>query len=363
MVGAVIQGVDIGSLSSEQGFHFVMDRPEFFLRDLAAGDDRLVGDHDREISAFVDAFYCLRRAGQHLELFRLPEEPDMAVDCPVPVQENGLLGLAEVPGFYNSAFEIPADLRKAFRRAHVLAVFRAVIAEHFPGSAQGLQDLAVEVDFYGFPVRAFLADILRLPPVPGHREVQDLRVDHMQAGVHPVLHPFGPRILLREPGGHAVLAVGKEQGGILRMAVRMGKERCEGFLFPMVLYHPVEIHVEHGVGDQEQEGLGAELFPVFDEGPGVAQGRFLHEVFDFHPEAASVAEMVFYFFMQVGDGQEDLGEPLVPEGKDFPLQHRPCAAVGAGEGDHRLRDVWEKSCDPRSAAAGHHHCFQRFCLP
>ena len=100
----------------------------------------------------------------------------------------------------------------------------------------------------------------------------------------------------------------------------MGEEGHQRVFLFVVFHHAVEIHIEHGVGDEHQEGLGAQFVPVSDQGAGVAQGCFFHNIVDFDAKVVSIAKICLDFFMHVGDSEQNIRETLLPEGNDFPLQ-------------------------------------------
>ena len=82
---AEVNGVHIRPFGAQQGFHLIVDFLQFTQTDLAAGDHRLIGHNNGQISGLIDLSDCRSRAGHQLKIIDIPQKADIFVDRSVPV--------------------------------------------------------------------------------------------------------------------------------------------------------------------------------------------------------------------------------------------------------------------------------------
>ena len=135
---AEIYRVKICALFAEQSFHFIMYDPKLSKRDLAPCNDRLICNNNCQIARFVYLFYRFTNPVYKLKVVYIPQKTYIFIYSTVPVKENSPLFVFKIFPRHPAGFIIGTNGIIAFGRTHILDIFGAVIAEHFPRSCQRL---------------------------------------------------------------------------------------------------------------------------------------------------------------------------------------------------------------------------------
>ena len=123
VVGAEVEGVQVGPFLAQQGLQLVVDLLQPGEVQLAAGNLRLVRDDDGEVAAFVYHAHGFCYAGQQFQVVDVFQEARAPVQRAVPVKEDRLLGLPQVPRSDQALLYVGFHLPVAVGRPHVLHVF------------------------------------------------------------------------------------------------------------------------------------------------------------------------------------------------------------------------------------------------
>jgi hypothetical protein len=193
-------------------------------------------------------------------------------------------------------------------------------------------------------------DVLRPVGVRSFLDVlEDLRLDHIDAGVGVVAEDLAPRRLLEEAldvalvvrDDHAVLEwIGHrvEHDGRVRAALLV----CA--------HHGGEIDVGEGVAADHEERVIEEMGGVAHAARG-PERAVLDDVFDLHVELGSVAQAIADLGTEVGERHHDLGDAVYLEESKDVLEDR-----GAHDRDERFGKAAGQWTQSRPFTSRHDHC-------
>ena len=228
---------------------------------------------------------------------------------------------------------------------HVL-VGRHVGLERADVLPVALGDRAEQRQALGEQLREHLAGEVDRPV--GLDVVEDLGLEHEDAGVDGVAEHLAPRGLLEEALDGAVL-VGDDDAELERVLDRGQPDGGQRLVLVVEVDDLVEVDVgEHVAGDHE-EALVELVHGVADRA-GRAERLLLGGVDHPHAELGAVAEVGADVVGQEGDGDHDLVEAVALQQLDDVLHHRP-----VGQRQHRLRGVRRQRTQPAALAARHDH--------
>ena len=178
--------------------------------------------------------------------------------------------------------------------------------------------------------------------------VEDLGLQHEDAGVDGVAEHLAPRGLLEEAVDAAVL-VGDDDAELERVLDRRQPDRGQRLVLVVEVDDAGEVDVgEHVAGDHE-EALVELVHGVADRA-GRAQRLLLGGVDHPHAELGAVAEVGADVVGQVGDGDHDVVEAVPLQQLDDVLHHRL-----VGQREHRFRGVRGQGTQAAALTAGHDH--------
>ena len=211
-----------------------------------------------------------------------------------------------------------------------------VAVEPLAGGQGGRERLAREVD--GLP----LGD-----------EVEDLRLEDVDAGVDGVAEHLAPGRLLQEPLDRPVL-VGDDDAELERVLDRLEGQGGQAPVGVVEVDDGAEVDVGQDVAGDDEEPLVELVLGVAHRTGRAERGR-LGGVDHAHAELGPVAEVGADGVGHEGHGDHDVLEAVGPQQVDDVLHHRD-----VGHGEHRLGLVGGERPQPRPLAAGHDHCLHRF---
>jgi hypothetical protein len=181
---------------------------------------------------------------------------------------------------------------------------------------------------------------------------QDLRVEHVDAGVDRVREDLSPGGLLQE-ALDAVVRVGDDDPELERVVDVLEADGDEGFALLVEADEGAEVDVAEGVPGDDEERLVERVLGELD-GPCGAGRRFLHRVADRDAVVLSGGEVAADRLWHEGDGDDDVLEAVLAEELDDVLHARL-----ADDGHHRLRLVRGEGAKARALPAGHDHGLHR----
>jgi hypothetical protein len=234
-------------------------------------------------------------------------------------------------------FDLPVEdvlVRLEIRRrgAHVLPVAVGHVAEKWPaGFEHGGKHLGREVD------GAVFGD-----------EIEDLGLEHVDAGVDGVAEDLPPARLLQEPLDAPVFP-GDDDAELEWVLHGAQRQRGEGVVLLVELDHRREVDVGQHVAGDDQEPFG-QLVAGVTHRAGGAQRRLLGGVDHAHAELGTVAEVAADGVGEEGDRHHDVGDAVPPQQRDDVLHHRP-----SDQRQHGLGQVGRLRAQAGPLTAGHDH--------
>ncbi len=233
------------------------------------------------------------------------------------------------------------------------------------------RDLAVEHVAVGGEVLAEAADVLPVPlgdraverlaeleqlgeqllaevvGLAGRDVVEDLGLEHVDAGVDGVREDLAPGRLLEEPLDPA-LVVDHDHAEVERVLDVLQDDGGHGAAALVLGDHRGQVEVGQRVARDHDEALAEQLLGVLDAARR-AEGHLLDRVVDVHPEGAAVAEVVADGLGQEGERDHDVLDAVQPEQLDDVLH-----AGLVGDRHHRLGLVARERAQARALSPGHH---------
>jgi hypothetical protein len=179
-------------------------------------------------------------------------------------------------------------------------------------------------------------------------EVEDSRVEHVDAGVDRVREHLTPRRLLQE-ALDATVGPGDDDAEVDRILDPLQRDRRERLLRLVPFDNRAEIDVgEHVAGDHEERlvELGHRVAHRTRGSERCLFGCVTHP----DPELGTVTEVGADVIRHERDGHDDVVEPVAREQLDDVLHHRHVR-----DGHHRLRLVTRERPQTRALTAGHDH--------
>ena len=159
---------------------------------------------------------------------------------------------------------------------------------------------------------------------------QDLRLEHVDAGVDGVGEDLAPGGLLEETLDPAGL-VGDDDPELERVGDALERERRNASPLAVEADEVGEVDVAEGIARDHEEGLVERLLGELDRA-GRAGGRLLHRVADGEAVRLAGAEVAADRLRHEGDGDDDVLEAVLPQELDDVLHARL-----ADDRHHRLR--------------------------
>ena len=95
VVRAIVRGLEVCAFQAKQGVELRVDVLEALRRAVAPRDDRLVGHQDDPVLGAVEPPHSLARERKHVQIVRCRDVTVHLVERPVPIQEDGGLGVAQ----------------------------------------------------------------------------------------------------------------------------------------------------------------------------------------------------------------------------------------------------------------------------
>ena len=179
-------------------------------------------------------------------------------------------------------------------------------------------------------------------------EVEDLRLEHVDAGVDGVAEHLAPGRLLQEPLDRPVL-VGDHDAELERVVHRLEGQGGQAAALVVEGHHLGQVDVGEHVAGDDQEPL-VELVPGVAHRAGRAERGGLGGVDHADAELGAVAEVGPDGVGHEGHGDHDVLEAVLAQQVDHVLHHRD-----VGHGQHRLGLVGGERAQPGALAAGHDH--------
>ena len=244
MMGAEIDGVQIGALAPQKGLHFLMDGIQLRESDLASCHHGLIGDDDGKITRGVDSLDGLGNAIDQSKILNIGQKSVVTVKGAVPVEEDRLLQTAAVLGLHLSRSHILCDRPIAIGSPHILDVFGTVVNKDLSRGDQRLEDVSVKVGLFQL-----------LEDSNSRRILKDLGREQMDAGVDAIAVPE-PLVLLVKPVGHPPLSVGNDDAAVIGVIIGMGKEGGDTSLFTVTPQKRGDINIKNNIAVEQQKILG-----------------------------------------------------------------------------------------------------------
>ncbi len=190
----------------------------------------------------------------------------------------------------------------------------------------------------------------------GRDVVEDLGLEHEDAGVDRVAEHLPPRGLLEEALDAPVLP-GDHDAELERVLDVDQPDRGDGLAGGVEVDDRPEVDVGEHVARDDEEPLVEMAHGVADR-PGGAEGRLLGGVDDLHAELGAVAEVGADRVGHEGHRHHDLVDAVALEQVDDVLHHRP-----VDQRQHGLRRVRRERAQPGALAPCHDHGLHRSNLP
>jgi hypothetical protein len=184
-------------------------------------------------------------------------------------------------------------------------------------------------------------------PLAFRDQVQDLRFQHVDAGVDGVGEDLAPRRLLQEPLDPAV-GVGDDDAEVDRVLHPAQSDGGQRAGRPVGLDDGVEVDVGQHVAGDDDEGV-VELGGGVADGAGRPEGCLLGGVAHRHTELGAVPEVVADVAGEEGHRDDDVVEAVERQPPHDVLHQGP-----VGHRHHRLRLVGGQGAEPSALATGHH---------
>lgn len=181
----------------------------------------------------------------------------------------------------------------------------------------------------------------------------------MEPRIHTVAIVFRAFIFLRQPLFHSARLICNDQAAVIRMTVRMCKERNQTTMFPVKCNKAIEVHIKHSICIQQEEVRG-QLVLDFEKRASIAE-RLLFKIklnmdtkgLSCHRgNSRSVPKVIHDDVSQMRNSQNNVGEPLVTQGFQLMFQNRLALNFY-----HWLGNVAGNRGNPCSLATGHYYCF------
>ena len=185
--------------------------------------------------------------------------------------------------------------------------------------------------------------------------VEDLRLEHVDAGVDGVAEDLAPGRLLEEPLDRPVL-VGDHDAELERVLDGLERQGGESPVGVVEVHDGAEVDVGQHVAADHEEAL-VELVLGVAHGAGGAQRRGLGGVDHPYAELGAVAEVGADGVGHEGHRHHDVLEPVGPQQVHHVLHHRD-----VGHRQHRLGLVGGQRAQSGALAAGHDHCLHLLIL-
>jgi hypothetical protein len=182
--------------------------------------------------------------------------------------------------------------------------------------------------------------------------VEDLGLQHEDAGVDGVAEDLAPGRLLEEPLDGAV-GSGDDDAELERVVDRHQADGGQGRPLLVEGDDLAEVDVGEDVAGDDEEALVEHVHRVADR-PGRPEGLLLGRVDHLHAELAAVAEVVAYDVRHERQGHDDLVDAVVSQQVDDVLHHR-----AVHQRQHRLGLVAGERPEAAPLTAGHDHRFHR----
>ena len=177
-------------------------------------------------------------------------------------------------------------------------------------------------------------------------EIEDRRIEDVDAGVREVRDDLTPARLLDEPLDRAAV-VDHNNAVLERIGHRLEHDGGEGAPFPVEAGCRDQVDVGEGIAGDDDERL-SELRAGEHHRAGGAQRRVLYGVGQRHALLGTVAEIVSDRRAEVLHGGDHLAHLVAPEVQQDVLHDR-----APGDGHQGLRLTAGQRSEARSLAAGH----------
>ena len=184
----------------------------------------------------------------------------------------------------------------------------------------------------------------------GRDVIEDLRLEHVDAGVDGVAEHLAPGGLLEE-AFDAALLVDHHDAELERVLDALEGDGDHGAALLVKGEDLTEVEVGEGVATDDDEGVVAEMVLSQLDAAGGARRRLLDGVLHVHAEEGAVAEVVADDLGQEHEGDDRLVEAVLREELDDVLH-----AGLAAQGHHRLGLVARERPQAGAFAAGHDDC-------
>ena len=174
---------------------------------------------------------------------------------------------------------------------------------------------------------------------------ENVRREDVDGGVHAVGVPAGLSVL-RDEGRDPPLVIHRDEVAVVGVVVGVDGQGGRAALFPVKGDKVVELHVQHDVAVEKDEGLADKAL----EGRHTAcrpQGLCLPVVADGKAEAAPVAEVLLDDVPEITREDVDLAGPPACKQLHLVLKDRL-----SPHGDHGLGDLAADVLEPRAFSAG-----------
>ena len=176
--------------------------------------------------------------------------------------------------------------------------------------------------------------------------VEDVGLEHVDAGVDGVGENLSPGGLLQEPLDRAVLP-GDDDAELQRVLHGLQADGHDGLLFPVKLDDAGQVDVGEDVAGDDEERFVQLVHGVAD-GSGRAERVLFGGVDHPHPELRAVAEVGSDGVGLKGHGDDDVLEAVLLQEMHDVLHHGP-----VGDGHHRLGLVGREGAQPGALPARH----------
>ena len=181
-------------------------------------------------------------------------------------------------------------------------------------------------------------------------ELEDLGLDHVDAGVDLVAEDLAPAGLLEE-ALDPPLVVGDHDPELERILHSLQRDRHRRLLLPVEPHHFLQVDVGDGVPGDHEERVVEEPLSVLHAARS-AERLVLSRVGEREVEVRAVAEEVPDDARQKLHGHDDVGEPVAAKQPKDVLQHG-----FAHDRQHRFRLITGQRTQAGALAPRHHHGF------
>ena len=181
----------------------------------------------------------------------------------------------------------------------------------------------------------------------GGNVLEDVGLEHVDAGVDRVREDLTPARLLEEPLDAAVV-VGDDDAELERVVHRLEADRDGGVVCPVRLHECTQIDVAERIARDDHEGL-VEKRAREPHRPRCSERLLLDRVVDREPRRLAVAEVPADRLRHEGERDYDLLEPVAAQELENVLHARL-----ADDRNHRLRLVRGQRSQPCPLPSRHH---------